>query len=222
MERCSLPSDIVTDFTLTARRETSKPKHTSVTHSCTHACMHASFCTPKPPFTTQKKQPPTAPCGGRVDGWMMMDARMRSARRRRDLHRRVPRRGRTPSTDHSRVARRARIHPARVDAVTDARRSRRRARISIRSRSGLDRRASSAPRRPRASSRRASPRAREKKNKTKSPARVDVDLEMDVASRGARRVAVVPCAEECRRAAIRAGRRGRPWACVYPVVWFES
>ena len=93
--------------------------------------------------------------------------------------------------------------------------------ISIRSRSGLDRRASSAPRRPRASSRRASPRAREK-NKTKYPARVDVRLETDVASREARRVVVVPCAEECRRAAIRAGRRGRPWACVYPVVWFES
>ena len=68
---------------------------------------------------------------------------------------------------------------------------------------------------------RASPRAREK-NKTKYPARVDVRLETDVASREARRVVVVPCAEECRRAAIRAGRRGRPWACVYPVVWFES
>ena len=221
MERCSLPSDIVTDFTLTARRETSKPKHTSVTHSRTHARTHASFCTPKPPFTTQKKQPPTAPCGGRVDGWMTMDARMRSARRRRDLHRRVPRRGRTPSTDHSRESA-SRSNPPRARRRGDRRMTIAPPRaISIRSRSGLDRRASSAPRRPRATSPRASPRAREK-NKTKYPARVDVRLETDVASREARRVVVVPCAEECRRAAIRAGRRGRPWACVYPVVWFES
>ena len=221
MERCSLPSDIVTDFTLTARRETSKPKHTSVTHSRTHARTHASFCTPKPPFTTQKKQPPTAPCGGRVDGWMTMDARMRSARRRRDLHRRVPRRGRTPSTDHSRESasrsspprarrrgdRRMTIAPPRADLDSIA--------IGARS-TRVVCTASSA----RVVETRVSARAR--KNKTKYPARVDVRLETDVASREARRVVVVPCAEECRRAAIRAGRRGRPWACVYPVVWFES